>query len=122
MQVKPMFLLLLGFCMISLSSCEVVGGIFKAMRTDSNMTWIIGLAVAVILSIMTTMFLLVIPKFKKLQSIVDRLNLVMREILTGISVIRAFGTSKHEEERFDDVNNTFRKTNLFHKPTLPTAS
>ncbi len=90
-----------------------VGGIFKAMRTDSNMTWIIGLAVAVILSIMTTMFLLVIPKFKKLQSIVDRLNLVMREILTGISVIRAFGTSKHEEERFDDVNNTFRKTNLF---------
>lgn len=90
-----------------------IGGIVKVLNTNSSMTWIIGLAVGVILIVIATLFIFVMPKFKKLQSMIDRVNLVMREILTGLSVIRAFSTHEHEEERFDEANKNLMKTNLF---------
>ena len=77
------------------------------------MTWILALAVAVILLFVGLLFRLAMPKFKKLQYLIDNLNLVAREILTGVSVIRAFSTEKHEEERFEDANRKLMKTNLF---------
>ena len=82
------------------------------------MTWIIGIAVAAILTVVITLFSIVLPRFKKLQSLVDRVNLVMREILSGILVIRAFGTNKHEEKRFDKANTDLTKTNLFVNRTM----
>lgn len=90
-----------------------IGGVFKVINTNSNMAWIIALAVGVIMVVVGTLFGVAMPKFKKLQDLVDRLNLVMREILTGIPVIRAFSTEKHEEERFDEANKNFMKVNLF---------
>jgi len=90
-----------------------IGGIWKVFHTNVDMSWIIGLAVAVIIVIVGFLFLVVMPKFKLIQNQVDKLNLVSREILTGLSVIRAFGTQKYEEERFDDANKALTKTNLF---------
>ena len=83
------------------------------MKTNVSMSWIIGLAVIIIAFVVLLLFLVVMPKFKVLQNLVDKLNLVTREILTGLPVIRAFSTEKHEEERFDDANRTLTKTNLF---------
>ncbi len=90
-----------------------IGGVIKVLNTETSMTWIIGVAVAAILTVVITLFSIVLPRFKKLQSLVDRVNLVMREILSGILVIRAFGTNKHEEKRFDKANTDLTKTNLF---------
>ena len=90
-----------------------VGGVLKVLGTESSMTWILGLAVALILAVVLILFGVAYPKFKILQSLVDRLNLVSREILTGISVIRAFGREKHEEDRFEEANRRLMKTNLF---------
>ncbi|MGO5052048.1 ABC transporter ATP-binding protein [Lachnospiraceae bacterium LCP25S3_G4] len=90
-----------------------IGGILKVFKTNANMSWIIGLAVALILIVVITLFTVVMPKFKLVQKLVDRLNLVTREILTGLSVIRAFSTEVHEEERFDKANKDLTKTNLF---------
>ena len=86
------------------------------MKTNVSMSWIIGLAVIIIAFVVLLLFLVVMPKFKVLQNLVDKLNLVTREILTGLPVIRAFSTEKHEEERFDDANRTLTKTNLFRQP------
>ena len=90
-----------------------IGGVIKVLNTNTSMTWIIGLAVAVILGIVITLFITVMPRFKILQKLVDKVNLVTREILTGLPVIRAFSTQKHEEERFDKANMDLTKTNLF---------
>ena len=90
-----------------------IGGIIKVFQIDTSMTWIIGVAVAAIVVIVLVLFFIVMPKFKLIQKQVDRLNLVSREILTGVPVIRAFGAQKHEEERFDDANMDLTKTNLF---------
>lgn len=90
-----------------------IGGVIKVLNTNTSMTWIIGLAVAVILGIVITLFITVMPRFKILQKLVDKVNLVTREILTGLPVIRAFSTQKHEEERFDKANKDLTKTNLF---------
>ena len=90
-----------------------VGGIYQVFQTNVSMSWIIGLAVVLIALVILILFLVAMPKFKILQSLVDRLNLVTREILTGLSVIRAFSTQKYEEKRFDDANVTLTKTNLF---------
>ena len=95
-----------------------IGGVIKVLNTDTSMTWIIGVAVAAILTVVITLFSIVLPRFKKLQSLVDRVNLVMREILSGILVIRAFGTNKHEEKRFDKANTDLTKTNLFVNRTM----
>ncbi|MGL4362035.1 MAG: ABC transporter ATP-binding protein [Cellulosilyticaceae bacterium] len=90
-----------------------VGGFIKVLGTDTSMAWIIGVAVLSILSVVMLLIGIAMPRFKKLQKLVDRVNLVMREILTGILVIRAFSTEKHEKERFDEANKTLTKTTLF---------
>lgn len=90
-----------------------VGGVIKVLQTDSSMTWILGAAVAIILVVILVLFQIAMPQFTKLQKLIDRLNLVTREILTGIPVIRAFSREKHEEERFEKANMDLTKTNLF---------
>ena len=90
-----------------------IGGIFKALNTNVSMSWIIGLGVVMISLLVLTLFLVAMPKFKVLQKLVDKLNLVTREILTGLMVIRAFSTEKHEEKRFDQANRDLTKTTLF---------
>ncbi len=90
-----------------------IGGVFQVFQTNVSMSWIIGLAVILILLIVITLFVIAMPKFKVLQNLVDRLNLVTREILTGLMVIRAFSTEKHEEKRFDKANRDLTRTNLF---------
>ena len=90
-----------------------IGGIYKVFHTNVSMSWIIGLAVILIGMVVLTLFAVAMPKFKVMQKLVDRLNLVTREILTGLPVIRAFSTEKHEEERFDVANRDLTKTNLF---------
>ena len=90
-----------------------IGGIIKVYQTGAGMEWIIALAVVVILGFVMLLVSMAMPKFKIMQILVDGLNLVSREILTGLSVIRAFSTEKHEEERFDKANMDLMKTNLF---------
>jgi len=90
-----------------------VGGVFKAMNTNHSMAWIIALAVISIMTLMLLLFTLVMPKFKVVQKLIDRLNQVTREILNGVSVIRAFSNQKKEEKRFDEANRNLRKTTLF---------
>lgn len=90
-----------------------IGGVFQVFQTNVSMSWIIGLAVILILLIVITLFVIAMPKFKVLQNLVDRLNLVTREILTGLMVIRAFSTEKHEEKRFDKANRDLMRMNLF---------
>lgn len=96
-----------------------IGGIIKVMnQSNSSMAWIIGGAVIVILLTVATLFAISMPKFKKLQDLIDKLNGVAREILTGKSVIRAFNTEKREEKRFDGANIDLMKTNIFVNTTM----
>ena len=90
-----------------------IGGVYKVFQTNVSMSWIIALAVILIGLVVLVLFTVAMPKFKSMQTLVDKLNLVTREILTGLSVIRAFDTEKHEEERFDQANRNLTKTNLF---------
>ena len=90
-----------------------IGGVIRVLNTDASMTWILGVAVVLILAVIILLFMIAMPKFTKLQTLIDKLNLVSREILTGIPVIRAFSREKHEEERFEEANKTLTKTNLF---------
>ena len=90
-----------------------IGGVIKAMNTNADMTYIIGLAVVLILGVVVTLFAVAMPKFNIVQKLIDKLNLVTREILTGLPVIRAFSNEAHEEERFDDANKRLTKVNLF---------
>lgn len=90
-----------------------VGGVIKVFQTDASMTWILALAVILILLVVFVLFKVAMPKFTLLQKLIDKLNLVTRETLTGIMVIRAFSTEKHEEERFEQANRELTKTNLF---------
>ena len=90
-----------------------IGGILKVSKTNVDMFWIIGLAVLLIVMVVAVLFIVVMPKFKIVQNMVDKLNLVSREILTGLPVIRAVHTEKHEEERFDKANKDLTKLNLF---------
>lgn len=90
-----------------------IGGIIKVMGTDTGMGWIIGVAVGAVLSLVLVLMVVAMPKFKRMQSLVDRVNLVSREILTGTMVIRAFSREKHEEERFDKANRELMSTQLF---------
>ena len=99
--------------MVLYAPIMAAGGIFKVFRTNVDMSWIIALAVALIVMVVVVLFTVVMPKFKVVQSMVDRLNLVSREILTGLEVIRAFSTEKYEEKRFDNANKDLTKTNLF---------
>ena len=90
-----------------------IGGVIKAMNTNADMTYIIGLAVVLILGVVVTLFAVAMPKFNIVQKLIDKLNLVTREILTGLPVIRAFSNETHEEERFDEANKRLTKVNLF---------
>jgi len=90
-----------------------IGGIIKVIGADSSMLWIIAAAVGVLLTMMVIVFTIALPKFRLVQRLVDKLNLVTRQILTGQMVIRAFNTQKLEEEKFDAVNIDFTKTSLF---------
>lgn len=110
-QIQMLIVMLLR--MVLYAPILAIGGVLQVMKTNVSMSWIIGLAVIIIAFVVLLLFLVVMPKFKILQSLVDKLNLVTREILTGLPVIRAFSTEKHEEERFDDANRTLTKTNLF---------
>ena len=90
-----------------------IGGVIQVFQTNVSMSWIIGLAVVLIGLVILLLFLVAMPKFRIMQSLVDKVNLVMREILTGLPVIRAFSTQNHEEERFDQANRDLTRTNLF---------
>jgi len=95
-----------------------VGGIIRALDKSSSMSYIIAISVVVLLSLIISIFLVSVPRFKKIQKTVDKLNLVTRESLVGMLVIRAFNTQKHEEERFDGVNQDLTKLNLFVSRTM----
>lgn len=90
-----------------------VGGVIRALGKAPSMAWIIGLGVIVLLTLIITVFLIALPKFKKIQKLVDKLNLVARENLSGIMVVRAFNRQDFEEDRFDTANKNLTKTNLF---------
>lgn len=110
-QIQMLVVMILR--MVMYAPIMAIGGIWKVFHTNVDMSWIIALAVGIIVSIVAVLFIVVMPKFQIMQKLVDRLNLVSREILTGLQVIRAFGTQKHEEERFDVANKDLVKTNLF---------
>ena len=90
-----------------------VGGIFRVMRTETSMAWIIAVAVGAVMCLVAVLMGVALPRFKKMQTLIDNLNLVAREILTGLPVIRAFSREKHEEERFDGANIVLTRTQLF---------
>ena len=91
-----------------------IGGFLRVLaNSDTSMAWIIGFAILCVIGVVLTLFTIAMPKFKVLQELVDKLNLVSREILTGLPVIRAFNTSKREEERFDSSNKDLMKANIF---------
>lgn len=95
-----------------------VGGIIKVVGTGAGMGWVIVMAVVVIIAFVMLLMVIAMPKFKLMQKLVDNVNLVSREILTGLSVIRAFGREKKEEERFDEANKKLTKTMLFTNRTM----
>lgn len=90
-----------------------VGGVIKAMNTNADMTYIIAIAVLSILVVVIVLFAIAMPKFNRVQKLIDKLNLVTREILSGLPVIRAFSNERHEEERFEEANKRLTKVNLF---------
>ena len=90
-----------------------IGGFIEVLYTNASMSWLIGVIILVIIGCVVVIFAIAVPKYKKVQKLVDKVNLVIRENLTGMLVIRAFTTQKHEEERFDDVNKDLTKTTLF---------
>ncbi len=93
-------------------------GIYKVTQTDTGMTWIIAVGVGVLALVLAIITFLVMPKFKIMQKLIDKVNLVTRELLTGISVIRVFGREKHEEKRFDKENVILRDNQLFVNRTM----
>ena len=110
-QIQQMMVMMLR--MVFFAPFMTIGGIIKALSTNLSMSWIIGLGVVCVFGIVLVMFTVVMPKFKILQNLVDRLNLVTREILTGLGVIRAFSNEKFEEDRFDVANKDLTKVNMF---------
>lgn len=110
-QIQTMLVFMIRI--VFYSPILAIGGIVKVLNTNVSMTWIIALAVVLIVTIIGTLFIVAMPKFKAVQKLLDRLNLVTREILTGLSVIRAFHKEQSEEQRFDVANRDLTKTNLF---------
>ena len=110
-QIQMVSVLLLR--MVAYAPILGIGGVIKVIQTGAGMGWVIILAVLVILGYVMLLVSVSMPKFKLMQKMVDRVNLVSREILTGLSVIRAFGREQKEEERFDEANRDLTKTNLF---------
>ena len=110
-QVQMVCVLLLR--MVIYAPILGLGGVIKVVNTRTGMGWIIGVAVGLIILIVGILMIITMPKFKKMQTLVDKLNLISREILTGVSVIRAFSREKHEEKRFEVANTNLMKTQLF---------
>ncbi len=95
-----------------------IGGIVRVATTRTGMGWIIGVAVGVLLALIVVLMTVAMPKFKKMQTLIDRVNLVSREILTGLPVIRAFSREDYEEARFDKANRDLMRTQLFTNRTM----
>lgn len=110
-QLQMVIVMLLR--MVAYAPIIGIGGIIKVIGTKSGLGWIIGVAVGLVVSLVVILMAVALPKFKIMQSLVDRLNLVTREILTGLPVIRAFSREKYEEERFDTANKNLMRTQLF---------
>ena len=106
-------LVIMGLRMVCYAPIMGVGGIFKALSKSPDMSWVLALGVGVILVFIAVVYRVGMPRFKIMQTLVDKLNLVTRENLSGLMVIRAFGTQKFEEQRFDDANRDLNRTNLF---------
>ncbi len=115
-QVQMMMVML--FRIVFYAPVIALGGLFKVLNTAPSMTYIIGLGIVCVMTIVITLFLFVMPKFQRLQKLVDRLNQVTREILTGIPVIRAFNNQEHEEKRFEKANKDLKKAHLFVGRTM----
>ena len=113
---------MMGIRMVFMAPLYAVGGIVMALRKCANMSWIVAIAVVLLLALQVITFKLVVPKFKIMQKLTDRLNLVARESLTGMLVIRAFGNEKLEEERFDIANKDITETGLFVQRTMATLN
>jgi len=110
-QIQMMLVFLIRI--VFYSPILAIGGVIKVLNTNVSMTWIIALAVLIIIMVVGVLFAVAMPKFKAIQKLVDRLNLVTREILTGLPVIRAFHKERTEEKRFDIANKDLTATNLF---------
>ena len=111
-QIQQLMMML--FRVLVYAPIIAIGGFWKVYTsTDNSLSWIIGVAILAILFVVGTLFILVMPKFKKLQDLIDKLNQVAREILTGLPVIRAFNKEKREEARFDEANINLTKTNIY---------
>ncbi|MBC6695456.1 ABC transporter ATP-binding protein [Terrisporobacter mayombei] len=110
-QIQMMTVMILR--MVFFAPFMALGGLYKVLSTNNSMTWIIGVAILGVLTIVIILFATVMPRFKIIQNLVDKLNLVTREILTGLPVIRAFSTERFEEQRFDNVNKDLTKVNMF---------
>ena len=108
-----MMLIVMGLRIVFYAPILGIGGIVKVVKSGAGMGWVIVVAVVSILSLVGVLFVFAIPKFKIVQKLVDKLNLVTRESLTGMLVIRAFSTEKYEEEKFERANMNLTKTNLF---------
>lgn len=106
-------LIIMGVRMVFYAPILGIGGVIMVVRENASMTWIIGIAVALLIALIGIVFSVAMPKFKIIQKLIDRLNLVSRENLSGLMVVRAFGTQKFEEKRFDQANTDLTKTNLF---------
>lgn len=108
-----LMLVVMGLRIVFYAPILGVGGVIKVINTGASMGWVIGVAVISILLLVIVLFSFAMPKFKSVQKLVDRLNLVTRESLTGMLVIRAFSTQKYEEEKFEVANKNLTRTNLF---------
>jgi len=110
-QIQMLMVMLFRF--VFYAPILATGGIIKLLSADRSMLWIIAAAVGALLTMMITMFIVAIPKFESIQKLIDKLNLVTREMLNGLMVIRAFNTQPHEEAKFDGANAELTRTNLF---------
>lgn len=111
-------MVIMSMRMVSYAPIMAVGGIIKVAQTAPSMWWVIAVAVAAILVVMTVLFKVTMPRFTLQQKLIDKLNLVSREVLNGLSVIRAFGAEKREVDRFENANGDLMKTGLFLNRTM----
>ncbi|MFC5602500.1 ABC transporter ATP-binding protein [Sporosarcina koreensis] len=106
-------LIMMGVRMICYAPILGIGGIIMAVNKSAHMSWIIALAVVVLIGLILIVMAIAVPKFKMIQKLIDKLNLISRENLSGLMVVRSFGTQEYEKERFDVANSDLTKTNLF---------
>lgn len=110
-QIQTLMVLMIR--MVFYAPLMGVGGVIRALDKSPSMSWIIGIAVLVLLGVILALFSIALPRFKAIQTLVDKVNLVVRENLTGMTVVRAFNTQSFEEQRFDKANQDLTRTNLF---------